>query len=273
MRKDFIGVIAVVAVFVAGGTILMQSKMLPEEHAQDFRTLENISLQSKVKVLQEPTPANNTYIYAINDVAKESWEIAKKDPRVQQIIGEARGGRALTVAAVQPSAFVSLKGKVTHSGLGQVVITQNWQFVDGRPYVQAGFSELDGRQGQSRQKIWNVAVDLERDKVVSIQDEQEHVMTETLRKDIVYGGVNMYLPERVTADAGSTVRWVNESAIKHNVVGVYRTASGAEEKLDSGFFGQNEDWEHTFAEAGTFDYHCTIHSEEGMKGTLTIAAP
>jgi plastocyanin len=270
MRKDFLGLIVVVAIFVAGGTILMQSKILPEERAQDFRTLENISLQSQVQMIQEPTAGDNTYIYAINEVARESWEIAKKDPRVQAIVDGARG-KALTVAAVQPSAFVSPEGKVTHSGLGQVIITANWQTVDGRPYSAKSFSSIDGKQGQSRQQIWNVAVDLDQDRVISIQDERERVMTETLRTNVVYGGVNMYLPEVVITEAGSTVRWINESSLQHNVVGTYRTESGAEEKIDSGFFKTNEDWERVFSEKGTFDYHCTIHAEEGMKGRLVIS--
>jgi plastocyanin len=270
MRRDFLGLIAVVAAFVVGGTILMQSKILPEERAQDFRTLENISLQSKIQVIQEPTASDNTYIYAINEVAKESWEIAKQDARVQTIIDGSKG-KALTIAAVQPSAFVNPDGKVTHSGLGQVIITANWQAVDGKQYASAkSFSSLDGRQGQSRQQIWNVAVDIDRDKVISIQSEQERVMTETLHANVVYGGMNMYMPDVAVTKAGSSVRWVNESNIQHNVVGSYKTEAG-EEKIDSGFFKANEDWEHTFSEKGTFDYHCTIHSEEGMKGRLVIS--
>jgi plastocyanin len=270
MRRDFLGLIVVVAVFVAGGTILMQSKILPEERAQDFRTLENISLQSQLHVIQEPTASDNTYIYAINEVAKESWEIAKQDDMVQAIVDGSKG-KAVTIAAVQPTAFVSPDGKVTHSGLGQVIITTNWQAVDGRQYASAkSFSSLDGRQGQSRQQIWNVSVDLDQDKVINIQGDQERIMTETLHTNVVYGGMNMYMPDLAIAKAGSSVRWVNESNIQHNVVGSYKTEAG-EEKIDSGFFKANEDWEHTFSEKGTFDYHCTIHSEEGMKGRLVIS--
>lgn len=275
MRKDLLAMAGVVAIFLAGGTILMQSKILPEEHAQDFRTLGNITLQSKVQVIQEPTPKDNTYIYAINEVPKDSWEVARQDDRVKAILADAReGNKALTVAAVQPTAFVSPDGKVAHSGSGQVMITENSQFVDGAPYYYSGaksFASLDGRQGQAVQKIWNVFVDLDQRKVLGVQDEQERVVTQTLRKDVVYGGMNIYLPDAVMASAGSTIRWVNQSNVPHNVVGTYITASGAEEKLDSGFFGQNEDWQHTFAEKGTFEYHCTIHSEEGMKGKIVIS--
>ena len=269
VRRDFLALAVVVAVFVAGGMILLQSKILPEDRAQDFNALQNMTLQTQVQVIRQPTPGDNTYVYAINDVAKQSWDIAQADGRIQQILAGSKD-RAITGAAVQPSAFVNPDGSVSHSSAGQVILTSNLQLVDGRPYTGSSFDSLDGRQGQSRQQIWNVFVDLDQKKVTGIQSEQERVMSETLHKNIVYGGMNMYMPNVAEAKAGSTVSWVNESSVPHNVVGTYRTASG-EQKIDSGFFGSNEDWQHTFAEKGSFEYHCTIHSEEGMKGTLLIS--
>lgn len=269
VRRDFLALAAVVGVFVAGGMILLQSKILPEDNAQDFNALKNMTLQSQVQVIRQPTPGDNTYVYAINDVARQSWEIAQADSRVKEILADSKD-RAITAAAVQPTAFVNPDGSVLHSSAGQVIMTSNLQLVDGRPYTGASFDSLDGRQGQSRQQIWNVFVDLDQKKVTGIQSEQERVMTETLQKDIVFGGMNMYMPNAAQAKAGSTVRWVNESSVPHNVVGTYKTASG-EQNIDSGFFGAGEDWQHTFAEKGSFEYHCTIHSEEGMKGTIVIS--
>lgn len=269
VKRDFLALIAVVAVFVAGGMILLQSKILPEERAGDFRTFQNITLQSQVQVIRQPAPGDNTYVYAINDVARQSWDIAQADDRVKEILAGSKD-RAITAAAVQPTAFVNPDGSVSHSNAGQVILTSNLQLVDGRPYTGAGFDALEGRQGQSRQQIWNVFVDLDSKKVTQIQGDQERVMSETLHKDIVYGGMNMYMPNVAEAKAGSTIRWVNDSSVQHNVVGTYRTASG-EQKIDSGFFGSDEDWKHTFAEKGSFEYHCTIHAEEGMKGTILVS--
>lgn len=246
----------------------MQSGILPEEHAKDFRSLESISLQSKIQVIQEPSAADNTYIYAINDIARQSWEIAQSDMRVRDILQSVRG-TAVTIAAVQPTAFVNNDGKVTHSGQGQVIITANWQLVDGGRYSGSSFATLDGKIGESHQKIWNVNVDIERQRVSNIAEGQERVMKETFASNIVYSGMNMYLPEVVEAKTGSTVRWINDSAVPHNVVGVYSTESG-QVKIDSGFFRTNEVWSYSFDEEGVFDYHCTIHSEEGMKGRLTF---
>jgi plastocyanin len=42
--------------------------------------------------------------------------------------------------------------------------------------------------------------------------------------------------------------------------------------IDSGFIQQGQSWEYNFNEAGVFNYLCTIHAEEGMRGTLIIAA-
>ncbi|MEO9296201.1 MAG: plastocyanin/azurin family copper-binding protein [Nitrososphaera sp.] len=269
MKKDLLALVAVVAAFVAGGTILLQSKILPEDRAQDFRTFQNITLQSQVQVIRQPAPGDNTYVYAINDVARQSWDFAQADSRVKEILAGSKD-RAITAAAVQPTAFVNPDGSISHSSAGQVIITSNLQLVDGRPYTGAGFDALEGKQGQSRQQIWNVFVDLDQKKVTGIQSEQERVMSETLHKDIIYGGMNMYMPNVVQAKAGDTIRWVNDSSVPHNVVGTYKTASG-EQKIDSGFFEANEDWQHAFPEKGSFEYHCTIHAEEGMKGTILIS--
>lgn len=265
---------SVVAVFVTGGVILMSSGLLPEEKAKDFNALSNITLKTENIVIKEPTTGDNTYIYAINDVAKQAWEIAEKDSRVQDILAQTRGS-AVTIAAVQPTAFVDPGGKVTHSGAGQVMITANWQLVGGRPYTDAeSFTAIAGKQGESRQQIWNVFVDMDRQKVNSIANENERVMSNTLRKDIVYGGMNMYMPDAAITQAGSTVKWINESNIPHNVVGTYKTESGQTiNNIDSGFFSRNESFQYKFAEKGVFEYHCTIHSEEGMKGTIIVVVP
>lgn len=270
VKKELLTMAGVVAVFVAGGVALMQSGLLPEERARDFNALETVSLQNENIVIKEPTGSDNTYIYAINQAAKEAWEIAAQDEEVKAILAQARGG-AVTVAAVQPTAVVDAQGNVMHSGSGQVIITSNMQFVDGRPYnSQMKFADVAGKQGESRQRIWDVIVDMDRSAVVDITQERERVMVQTLRENLVFGDVNMYMLEEVVADAGSTIRWLNESSLPHNVVGTYAAESG-DMKIDSGFFHLNESFQHTFAEKGVFEYHCTIHAEEGMKGTITFS--
>jgi plastocyanin len=269
LKRELLTMAGVVAVFVAGGVALMQSGLLPEERAQDFNALEQISLQNENIVIKEPTEGDNTYIYALSTPAKEAWEIASQDEEVKAILARAEGS-AVTIAAVQPTAFVDSEGKVTHSGSGQIRITSNLQLVEGSPYTSsASYSDLAGSEGQSRQNIWNVFVDMNRRAVTDIAQERERVMVQTLRDNVVFGGMNMYLPEMVEAQAGSTIRWLNDSNLPHNVVGTYSTDSG-DTKVDSGFFDNNESFQYTFGEAGTFVYHCTIHTDDGMKGTIAF---
>lgn len=65
-------------------------------------------------------------------------------------------------------------------------------------------------------------------------------------------------PEAIGVDAGATVTWTWEGQNPHNVVG-----DGFEsETQTSGSF------EHTFDEAGEYEYVCTIHA--GMDGVVVV---
>jgi plastocyanin len=270
VKKELLMMAGVVAVFIVGGVALMSSGLLPEQNARNFNALSNMTLKTDNIVIKEPSKGDNTYIYAINEVAKQAWEIAEKDSGVQDILAQTKGS-AVTIAAVQPTVFADPSGKLTRSGAGQVIITANRQFVEGSPYMDAeSFVDIAGKQAQSRQQIWNVFIDMDNNKVISISNENERVMSNILRKDVIFGGMNMYMPDTVVTQAGSTVKWINESNLPHNVVGTYKTESGQTIKIDSGFFNNNESFQYKFAQKGIFNYHCTIHAEEGMKGTIIV---
>lgn len=120
----------------------------------------------------------------------------------------------------------------------------------------------------------------------------------------------MFMPNAIVVDAGSTVRWINPSNLPHNVVGIFNqttaqdavnstgliidnstdntsnnntnasntqlspqsSSSSGAIAIDSGFIQQGQSWQYGFNEPGVFNYLCTIHAEEGMRGTLIIAA-
>jgi plastocyanin len=68
----------------------------------------------------------------------------------------------------------------------------------------------------------------------------------------------------VTVVAGTTVTWVWEDApIQHDVV-------SDEGLFESPLQAQGE-WSHTFAEPGSFPYHCQPHPH--MTGTVTVVPP
>jgi len=69
-------------------------------------------------------------------------------------------------------------------------------------------------------------------------------------------------PATVTISAGGTVKWTNYDSAMHTAtsddVGIF----------DSGSFAKGESWSHTFDQAGTYTYHCTIHPY--MEGTVIV---
>lgn len=66
-------------------------------------------------------------------------------------------------------------------------------------------------------------------------------------------------PDKVSVKAGESVRWSwNDGGLSHSVTG---------ESFDSKVKSSG-DFSHTFEEAGTFGYACTVHS--AMTGEVTV---
>ena len=59
-----------------------------------------------MRVIKEPSVDENTFIYALNDVAQRGIDIAQGDARVRQILDDAKSKQAtVTIAAVQPTVM------------------------------------------------------------------------------------------------------------------------------------------------------------------------
>ena len=69
-------------------------------------------------------------------------------------------------------------------------------------------------------------------------------------------------PATTTAAAGSKVTWTNSDTTAH-------TVTFDDGSADSGNIAVGATFDHTFATAGTFPYHCTIHSQ--MHGSVTVS--
>jgi plastocyanin len=78
---------------------------------------------------------------------------------------------------------------------------------------------------------------------------------------VVSMGDNFFSPQTVTISRGRTVRWVNGGQQTHNSRS--STAIWSSPDLDPG-----QSFEHTFQNAGTFAYLCTLHA--GMTGTVVV---
>ena len=69
-------------------------------------------------------------------------------------------------------------------------------------------------------------------------------------------------PAEVTVAVGDTVTWTNNDSVGHDVTG------DDFESGEAGGLGNGDTFEHTFEEAGTFEYVCTVHP--GMEGTVKV---
>jgi plastocyanin len=67
-------------------------------------------------------------------------------------------------------------------------------------------------------------------------------------------------PKTIEIEAGQTVTWTNEDNFTHTV-----EVEGQEDHK----VGQGESVEITFDESGTYDYVCTLHSQD-MVGTVIV---
>jgi plastocyanin len=271
--KDILPLIIIVSITLTIGGILFAAKLTPEQTITSFNPMTETSLKNDLRVIKTPTPGDNTFIYAINQVAERGLRIAQNDTMVRQIIAEQKG-RALTIASIQPTVLQDKNGKVSYSSVGQLIITSNWQYVDGKFYSSPeNFNALGNKTGESHQHIWNVFVDLNKRSVTGITEEPEGVMKETLEPNLVFTGMNMFMPDTVKVKPGSVLTWFNNSNLPHNVVGIYnRNATGSQQiSVDSGIIQPNESWRYNFKYNGVFEYRCTIHSADGMKGTITLS--
>lgn len=81
----------------------------------------------------------------------------------------------------------------------------------------------------------------------------------------VYLFDNYFQPDTVTATVGQTITWTNFGSHDHTVT----SDTGA---WDSVTLGPLAVFGRTFARAGTYPYHCTIHGDQ-MHGTITVRGP
>jgi plastocyanin len=76
-----------------------------------------------------------------------------------------------------------------------------------------------------------------------------------------------YNPASVTVLPGTTVCWMNNDGLTHNVTS---DVTGA---FSSGPIGPGESYRQTFSTEGTFGYNCTIHAGMTAKVVVSSSAP
>jgi plastocyanin len=69
-------------------------------------------------------------------------------------------------------------------------------------------------------------------------------------------------PDTLNVKSGTKVTFTNEDGFAH-------TVTAKDKAFDSGNLDQGDTFEHTFAEAGTFEYRCAIHNS--MTGKVVVS--
>ena len=80
-----------------------------------------------------------------------------------------------------------------------------------------------------------------------------------------------YSPNPVEVKVGQKVVWANDDTVLHTVTSGELGSPDAGKAFDSGFTklaSKGTTFEHTFAAAGEFPYHCAVHP--GMVGTVIV---
>jgi plastocyanin len=70
-----------------------------------------------------------------------------------------------------------------------------------------------------------------------------------------------FSPATLTVKAGTTITWTNKDSVTHTII----SDTGA---FSSGNLSNGATFSYTFANRGSFAYHCSIHPT--MKGTVIV---
>jgi LPXTG-motif cell wall-anchored protein len=77
-------------------------------------------------------------------------------------------------------------------------------------------------------------------------------------------GDNFFTPKTVSISVGDTVTWTNDGQAQHS-------ATADNESWDTGVFGPGASRSHTFNQAGSFRYQCSVHGAS-QSGTVKVTA-
>ncbi len=96
-----------------------------------------------------------------------------------------------------------------------------------------------------------------------------------------------FAPKPLRVAEGTTVEFANESSEAHTVTayedgipddaqyfasGDFDSEAEARDNLADGLIGQEGTYEVTFGTAGTYEFFCIPHEEQGMTGTIVVDA-
>jgi plastocyanin len=90
-----------------------------------------------------------------------------------------------------------------------------------------------------------------RTQLMNVAPQTQSQVAEQASDTVVIRNFN-YAPKTITIKAGQSVTWTNEDAVAH-------TATSDDGTWDTGSVAKGESKSVTFANPGTYKYHCTPH--------------
>lgn len=83
-------------------------------------------------------------------------------------------------------------------------------------------------------------------------------------------GADHYIPANIAVPAGTTIAWFNDDPSQpHTVTSGTLNSNNSGTEFNSGVMSEGAFFQHTFDEAGDFEYYCTIHP--GMMGKVSVS--
>ena len=79
-----------------------------------------------------------------------------------------------------------------------------------------------------------------------------------------------FAPNPINVAPGTEVEWKNTDTVSHTVTSGKVSDDNAGSLFDSGLIKKGADFKFTFADAGTYDYFCTVHP--WMVGQVVVGA-
>jgi len=81
-------------------------------------------------------------------------------------------------------------------------------------------------------------------------------------------------PKVLYVDPGDTVTWINRGDEEHDIITFPDGYPEGTAAFQSPLFERaGEQWSHTFAKEGTYEYHCLPHLPMGMHGMIIVGKP
>jgi plastocyanin len=103
--------------------------------------------------------------------------------------------------------------------------------------------------------------------------QQPHVSTTTPQTPVPGGNTVTiknfaFSPQTMTVSQGSTVTWVNQDSVEHQIINDTSGSNAEGAIFKSTSLPNGASYSFKFDIPGTYPYHCSIHPS--MKGTITV---